>query len=147
MFISISSQIRDTVPDSLSLKHHHTSWNWTQDRNFGKQSSTHRMSSWSWMMFACGLSLFMAWTSRRLLACSRLEEITFAQVTFWSRRQMMCACVWKYCKWLHRSVKNQNYCGLIATRLKVTQPHYRQVAEINAQQRNGATLILAHCTC
>lgn len=42
------------------------------------------------MMFACGLSLFMAWTSRRLLACSRLEDITFAHVTFWTNDVCLC---------------------------------------------------------
>lgn len=53
--------------------------------------------------------------------------------------------VWKYCQRLHRRVENQNFRGLIATWLKVTQSHYRQVAEINARQRTKRirTLILA----
>lgn len=36
--------------------------------------NTHKISSCNWMIFVCGLSLFMACTSRRLLACSRLHD-------------------------------------------------------------------------
>lgn len=149
MFISISSQIRDTVPVSLSLKHHHMKVTTRQTGTFGKQCSTHRMSSWSWMIFACGLSLFMAWTSRRLLACSRLEHSAFAYVIFWRRRQMVCPYVSKCCKWLHRSVKNQNHWDLITTMSKIMHPDNRGSwdVEINAWQKNGATLIFAYYTC
>lgn len=53
--------------------HHSRSRHWSEIWNIWCYN-THKMSSCSWMMLAWGLSLFIACTSRRLLACSRLED-------------------------------------------------------------------------
>ena len=62
---SVTETPRDVIWEQLEAAQHLHS---------RQSSGTHKISSCSWMMLACGLSLFMAWTSRRLYACSRLND-------------------------------------------------------------------------
>lgn len=99
MFISISSHIRDTVPDSLSLKHHHNSAKGTQDSPWTSANSPvltewareagwylHVGSASSWPGLLSGCWPAPGWNTSHL-------HMSFAEGV----NKITPTCIWKYC--------------------------------------------------